>query len=303
MSLIAVILIIASSFMHIGWNYLIKYISSDSIYMVYVYILTSVLFCPALIYYRNEMIYLLPLTVPLILSAFFKAFANWSLVRGYRYGDYSYIYPLRNALPMVFSCIWGVIIGKAAEVTPVAYIGFLFVFIGCLLIPVHDRKDFSLKNYINRSFIYTFLSSLATAGYSVIDSFVTNRFNTVSHLDNFSVAIFLIPIFYSTLAIFMFQFIWLDKKLNDKKDTAININRKPYKFWHILIHALCMSIGYLLILIAFTYADNVSYVVAFRQIGMPISFIVGYFILKEKIYPGKAIGLITIITGLLMTVK
>ena len=64
-----------------------------------------------------------------------------------------------------------------------------------------------------------------------------------------------------------------------------------------------MSIGYLLVLIAFTYADNVSYVVAFRQIGMPISFIVGYFILKEKIYPGKAIGLITIIIGLLMTVK
>lgn len=300
MSFLAVILIIVSALLHIGWNYLLKYVRSDNVYMIKVYFLTSLIFCPAFYFFRDLLPLLKPLIPLLLITAFCKGLSNWSLVKSYKFGDYSFIYPLKNAMPLIFSCIWGLIIGKAAQVTPWAYGGFLLIFIGCLLMPLKNIKDFSLKNYLNRSFVFASVSSLATACYSVIDSDISNKFAAASDINDFCIAVFLIPVFYFSLAWFMIPFIWIDKKyFRDVK--KIDRTKQEYRFIHILIHTLCMSIAYLLVLTAFIYAENVSYIVAFRQIGMPISFVIGYFVFKEKIYFGKAWGLIIIIAGLILT--
>lgn len=301
MEFIAIILVFFSALLHISWNYLLKNIASDNVYMIYVYFLTTLIFSPFLYIFRSELKLLIPLIPLLIFTAIFKGVANWTLIKSYKFGDYTFTYPLRNALPMVMSCIYGILIGHGGKISLYAYIGFIFIFLGCLLIPLKNIKDFHIKNYLNISFIFVFISSLSTASYSIIDSNITNHLTSISSIGKINIAIFLIPIFYFTLAWVMFPFNYIDSKYF-KSVKQIDANKENYKFKHILIHSLCMSIGYLLVLIAFTFAKEVSYIVAFRQIGLPLSFVVGYFILKEKIYFGKAWGLISILLGLFLTV-
>jgi hypothetical protein len=43
-------------------------------------------------------------------------------------------------------------------------------------------------------------------------------------------------------------------------------------------------LAYSLVLIAMSFAKNISYVVAFRQLGIPIGAILGMVILKEPMY-------------------
>ncbi len=94
----------------------------------------------------------------------------------------------------------------------------------------------------------------------------------------------------------LIPFIFIDK-------LAFKVNYKEIKIdWkNILFITVFTSGAYLLVLFAYNYATNVSYVVAFRQIGMPMSFVVGAMFLKEKIYLGKALGVSVIIIGLILT--
>jgi drug/metabolite transporter (DMT)-like permease len=61
-----------------------------------------------------------------------------------------------------------------------------------------------------------------------------------------------------------------------------------------------ISLTYVLVLIAMAYARNVSYVVAFRQISIPLGAILGITILKEPGYRPKIVGVFVIFTGLVL---
>lgn len=300
MGIVAILLILTSAFLHISWNFLLKYIACDNKYMIYVYFLTSLLFSPFFFIYKEAIPYLIPLIPLLLLTAFGKGFANWTLIKSYKFGDYSFAYPLRNALPMCFTCFYSVLIGNGGKISLWAYFGFLFIFLGCLFMPLKSIKDFKLKNYITFAFVFVLISSISTATYSIIDSNITKSLISLTHISKIGIALFLIPVFYFTLAWFMFPFNIIDKYYFTSV-AKIDINKPNYNFGHIFIHSLCMAVGYLLVLIAFTYAKDVSYIVAFRQVGLPISFVIGYFVLKEKIYFGKKWGLILIILGLILT--
>ena len=56
--------------------------------------------------------------------------------------------------------------------------------------------------------------------------------------------------------------------------------------------------AYVLVLLAYHYVDNASYVQAFRQMSLPLGVFLGVFFLKEKITLPKMLGLFLIIAGL-----
>ena len=55
---------------------------------------------------------------------------------------------------------------------------------------------------------------------------------------------------------------------------------------------------YTLALISLAYVNNVSYVVAFRQISIPLAAILGIILLKESYYRPKIIGIVILMIGL-----
>ena len=50
------------------------------------------------------------------------------------------------------------------------------------------------------------------------------------------------------------------------------------------------------------YVSNVSYVQAFRQLGLVIGMLEGFFILKERCTLTRILGIVLIVSGLVMTV-
>ena len=63
---------------------------------------------------------------------------------------------------------------------------------------------------------------------------------------------------------------------------------------------ICCSGAYALILFAMQHVSNVSFIQAFRQLSLPLGFLVGVFFLHEKNSLTKTVGMILILTGLII---
>jgi len=62
------------------------------------------------------------------------------------------------------------------------------------------------------------------------------------------------------------------------------------------------ALAYWLILVAMNYVTNVSFVQAFRQLSLPLSALLGYLILKEKVTPFRWLALVLIMAGLMLCI-
>ena len=61
-----------------------------------------------------------------------------------------------------------------------------------------------------------------------------------------------------------------------------------------------MYLSYPLVLISMAFAANVSYIVAFRQISVPIGVVFGVWIFKEPGYTLKSVGITIIFISLVL---
>lgn len=64
-----------------------------------------------------------------------------------------------------------------------------------------------------------------------------------------------------------------------------------------------MSTTYGLVLYAMTMTENVSYVVALRQVSIVIGMVFGVFFLSEKLMPTRVLGSGLILLGLILIVN
>ena len=92
------------------------------------------------------------------------------------------------------------------------------------------------------------------------------------------------------------SFIVLCKK-EDRKDFILVYKNKKLISFNIYF---MMMLSYVLILIAMLYATNVSYIIALRQISIPIAFFLGIFLLKEKVYNIRYLAIFILTLGLLL---
>ena len=72
--------------------------------------------------------------------------------------------------------------------------------------------------------------------------------------------------------------------------------------WMPVLAGLCSSLTYLLVLMSMNFVSNVSYVQAFRQLGLPIGMLEGFFILRERCTAPKIAGIVLILSGLALSV-
>ena len=296
MEFIAVILIFISACLHITWNYFNKEGIKDTVSWIIICVVEVLVSCPFLFIYREYIPNLLPLWPLLLVSFFASAMQTWALNTAYRYGDYTVVYPVKNALPIVFTAIATFALGIGANVTIWGYMGYLLIILGCFLFPIQNFRNFSFKNYLNLGIIYTILAALGSCIYSIVDKEAMKLFLKSSPgLSSIGASLVYIPLLYICIAVFLIPFAIIDRYA-----FKIDFSNIKFKWTNIICVAVFSSAAYALVLIALTHAANAGYIVAFRQIGIPLSFIFGYFLLKEKIYIGKILGVIPIILGLII---
>ena len=172
------------------------------------------------------------------------------------------------------------------------------VFAGCLLMPLKQFSDFKLRNYLNRGMLYILSVAVGTTLYTIFDSWaqavMRESFPDVSK-----------PVisltYYSFRAPTVATLFWgLTFSVRPWRDEAVSLWRK--RSYLPIAAGVCSSLTYVLVLTAMNFVTNVSYVQAFRQIGLLIGMLEGIFILKETCTMPKVAGIALILSGLALSV-
>ncbi|MBQ6351780.1 MAG: EamA family transporter [Lentisphaeria bacterium] len=220
------------------------------------------------------------------------------IVLAYRVLDMSTAYPMMRSLPLLFIAGITTACGMGKPLTSGAIAGMAVVFVGCLMMPLKKFSDFKISNYMNRSMLYIILVACGTTLYTIFDSrtqqVMRDAFPEVSK-----------PMvsltYYSFRAVTLASMFWIIVLCRRRtREEALEIWRK--RSWMPLLAGVCSSMTYLSVLLAMNFVTNVSYVPAFRQLGLLIGMLEGILILKEKCTATKVVGITLILGGLVMIV-
>lgn len=168
MSLMPVVLILVSCFTHAGWNLLARHRRDE------------------VIFFRRMLLCVVPLALMLIaigmaLPHSFPA-RTWLLVvpsgliggaytyflaRAYGSSDFTVVYPLTRALPVLL--VAGVDVLRGRQPSAVGWAAMLLVVVGCMLAPQTSYRGFDLRRYHWREVLWILLTAGGVVGFTVLD--------------------------------------------------------------------------------------------------------------------------------------
>ena len=287
MTLTAMALILVSAIAHAGWNFYGKKFSPTLAFFFLVTLGGSILFSP-LLFWHQDLILALTSEVYwlLVATGLFQCLYLWGLASAYQSGDMSIAYPIARSSPLIIVCISAFILGQRDSISWLAIAGIVLIVGGCLLVPMRRFSDLSLDNYLNRTTAFALLAAFSTAGYSLVDDQATSlmRGFTIAGSedpagDPASIALVYVVLQGLSASVWMALFVYFSPT---DKARVPSLARHSLK--HCLLTAVMMFGTYALVVASMAYVSNVSYVVAFRQISIPIGVMMGIVGLGEKLY-------------------
>ncbi|MCG6930173.1 MAG: hypothetical protein LJE64_06405 [Desulfofustis sp.] len=298
MTLTAAILLITSALTHAGWNCFSKtdYPSTASFLLANIF--GTLLVLPLLIYGRDQVIDIVFRLWPLLLlTGFFQALYFSGLAYAYRRGELSVAYPLARSLPALMVTMVAFLSGQGGSVGNAVLVGIALIIAGGFLIPLQSFRDFSLHRYGSIAIFAAAVAAAGTAGYSLTDDYALDLIRgnrTVSLRENFLIAFYYIglqqmtTIFWQALAV-----------LPNKRERDL-FRKQIARPGSSLVKGTGILVTYALVLISMGYVTNVSYVVAFRQLSIPIGLILGMLFLKEIAYRPKIAAVVLLFAGVVL---
>ena len=279
MATLAISLIILSSFMHAAWNLLARRKRSESTFFTRMLVVTIITgFLPTVV--AELMLPSLPAKACICLlgSGFCCGLYFFSLGRAYGLSDFTIVYPVVRALPVVLVGFGDTLLGR--ELTGAGWIGLVLVTTGCLLTPLESIQRFNIRHYVNASMVWIILAAIGIVGYSLFDKAASE----VVPPGPISAARYgYIFFFFATVVCLVLKWI-----------VGCDV-RKPIQIgWKLpIVAAICNFGSYWLVLWAYQLSSHAGYVVAFRQTSIIIGVAVAFVIYKER-------GMLIRITGSLM---
>lgn len=297
MSVWAILLIILSAFFHASWNILGKTntASVQSFFFMSAFCMALLLF-PFLVWFyvsAGAKYFSVEFWGLLVFSGFLQIIYLLALGRAYKKADVGLVYPMARALPVLMVGCIALSLGQA--ITAMQWLGFMLITAGCLFVPLTRLRQLSVANYYNIGIAWAGLAAVGTAGYSIVDKFalseLSSQLESVHHPT-------LIALFYLGM---QFWSIALPLAL------SFLLTRQPQYFkqaWQIKKSAFLtgsiMAFTYGLVLYAMLLTDNISLLVALRQVSIVFGLLLAVVLLKEKIYMTRIVGCGLIISGLII---
>jgi drug/metabolite transporter (DMT)-like permease len=296
MTIPAFLLILTSAFIHAGWNILGKRSGSSLPFFVAAVALGTLLASPILLLYSRVLSTFTPgVWAYLILTGAFQAFYYLALGAAYQSGEISLTYPLARSLPVLLVAIFNLLVG--AVFGWVALSGMLLVCVGGLVLPQPRLSEWRLNAYLNWPTLWALAAALCTAGYSLVDDAALRlaRQSSTAAIPAHELALV-----YAVLEGFSIM-VWLACLLGFSRRGRQSLRaslRQPTR--PVLLAGVGMTTAYILVLLAMGLAANVSYIVAFRQIGILFGALAGVAFLGEARRPAKLLGVSLMVTGLIL---
>lgn len=298
MTITAILLITFSAFIHAFWNFISKRQNPSISFFLIASVVSAILIAPLLVIYRNGLPYFRASDwLLVVVTGICQALYYVGLSGAYRNGDLSLAYPLVRALPVLLVALISLALGRGNQIGALAFLGFILVAAGCLILPLPNFGELKLRHYLNICCLFAALAALGTTGYTLIDDQILRNLRTAPGMPLVKTQI--------TLLFMALENISLTAAL------AVYISLRPAERWN--LHTtwktlwitasgagLMMTGAYGLVLLAMAYVTNVSYVSAFRQVSLPIGVFLGMVVHREPRYLPRLIGLAIILAGLIL---
>ena len=176
-------------------------------------------------------------------------------------------------------------------------IGMALVIVGCLLLPMRRYSDLRISNYLHASSLMALVAATGTAGYSLADNEAL-RFLREAGLA--SIGKVHLAMLYLLLEMAGTAIVLLGYVLISQRERLAWRELRERGLLTACIAGLLISTAYGLTLASMSFVSNVSYVVAFRQISIPLAAVLGVVLLKEPFAEPKLTGIFVLMVGLTM---
>ena len=298
MTLIALLLVTVSAFTHAFWNFLSKRQNSSSAFFLMASVTASAILLPLLFIFRDGLA-AIPFSVWGLIAATGAAQALYYifLAGAYRTGDLSHAYPLARSIPVVLVALVSLVLGRGDQIRPLAYFGFAAVTAGCILLPMPKFSDIHHRHYRHQWVLFALLAAVCITGYTLFDdqSLRILRLLPAAPLSNIGWTLLFGELEGISISLFLAAYIFCRAP---ERRVLRQASRSDW--WTAALTGFIITATYGLILLAMAYVSNVSYVLAFRQMSIPIGAALGMLVRKEALYPPKLVGIGVVVAGLIL---
>lgn len=297
MPITAAVLVVISAIMHASWNLFSKSHSPTIGFFQLATLGTVFWFSPVLFTTTDLIVDISPaLWGILLVAGLFQAMYYFGLAGAYARGALSIAYPLARSFPLLIVTALTFAVGRGSDLSSKAILGMVLIVVGACILPMNSMRDFKITNYVNTSCAFALIAAIGTAGYSFIDDIGMNLLILIpSQATGWRRALL-----YLVLEC-VFTGLWLQMLMLFTHQSTTHFHKK----WRSLLKpafltGLTIGATYGIILLAMTHAKNVSYIVALRQLSIPLGTIMGVLILKEKGSLPRFTGVAILFIGLVL---
>jgi uncharacterized membrane protein len=298
MTSVAIILVTISAFVHAFWNLLGKRQSPSTAFFFVASVFAAICLSPLLLVFR-ECIAFIPgrVWMWLGLTSLFEAIYFIGLAGAYRNGDMSVAYPLARAIPVVLVALITTILSVGKPLNLMGVVGILLAVLGCLLLPLRNLRQVRIRDYQTPCCLLAGLAGIGTTGYTLVDNQALFDLRAAPGIGLARIEIAFFYLALGSIAITLVMGGYVLGSISERAAlTKIWQEGKRMAF----ITGLLIIGTYGLVLAAMEYADNVSYIAAFRQLSIPLGAILGILVQKEGAYPIKVASIGIIFSGLVL---
>ncbi|MGF1755685.1 multidrug transporter [Vibrio makurazakiensis] len=298
MELTAIVIVIFSALLHAGWNILGKANQgSGASFFLASGCAAAWLLTPYLVWYLYQ-VGLANLGTGfwqlLLVSGLCQIVYLVGLGTAYKHADIGVIYPIARALPVLMVGAGTVVIGYQLSLNQ--WIGFSLITLGCLFVPLKSFSEFRMKAYLNIGVLWALIAAIGTTGYSIIDKealLLLEQVDTQVITSRHS-AIFYLGAQFWAIVIPLGLWLYVTKQTEEFK-SAWSMSKTA------TAAGIMMASTYGLVLFAMTETENVSLVVALRQVSILFGIVMGIYFLKEKWHVTRSVGAGLIFSGLVIS--
>jgi drug/metabolite transporter (DMT)-like permease len=298
MTFAAIGLLFASAVIHVGWNLVGKRQHPSAAFLLVANTLGFLCLTPVLVLHGYALA-AFPAVVWfwLALTGAFQALYYGSLAAAYRGGDLSVVYPLARSSAVVFVVLLSALLGRGGQMTRTALAGVALIVLGSFLLPLRRLSDLGREGFLAPATALALLAALGTAGYSIVDDLALRSLHDAPEMSAGPLVATALYAFMEGLASSLWLALWVVGQRQGRVELC-RVWRKqmrPAGLAGVGIYA-----AYTLVLLAMAYVSNVGYVVAFRQLSVPLGAVAGIAILGDPPYLPRLMGVGVMFGGLLL---
>jgi drug/metabolite transporter (DMT)-like permease len=297
MSLIAIILLSLSAVLHASWNLISKRQNPSTSFFLVANAIGYVWFIPILFMKWDFVVQFPPkLWILIAATGLFQTLYFYALAGAYRGGDMSIAYPMARSIPVILVALVTFMLGRGRQISTESIVGMLLVVTGCFLLPIRHPGDLRVNDYLRTVCLFALLAACGTAGYSMIDDEALRLMRGMTAAaGSLQMTTTLLYAFFEGASIIFFLAVLVLARKKGRADLGSILRSAK---WNASLAGIAMIVTYTLVLMSMAFVANISYVVAFRQLSIPIGAMMGWFVLREPVYATRMVGLITAMTGL-----